>query len=162
MPDSGTPPQKFSGLSLLAVGQSDLGKGWTARANINYITSFRFRQEWSESYSDIIGSEIHSVGFVNKNWSTFTVNAIFARLQNFQSSEINTDRSRRASQLRGQRGHHPQTPRSGIHQPPPAIRESAADLFFVRVLVRPAVPLRSRCSIRRIRFWWTNSRRASS
>ncbi len=90
VPDSGNPPQKFSGLSLLAVGQSDLGKGWTARANINYITSFRFRQEWSESYSDIIGSEIHSVGYVNKHWSTFTVNAIFARLQNFQSSEINT------------------------------------------------------------------------
>ncbi len=90
-PNSGTPPQKFSGLSLLAVGQSDLGKGWTARANINYITSFRYRQEWSESYSDIIGSEIHSVGFVNKNWSTFTFNAIFARLQNFQTSEINTN-----------------------------------------------------------------------
>jgi LPS-assembly protein len=87
-PSSGTPPQKYSGVSLLAVGQSDLGKGWTARANINYITSFRFRQEWSESYSDIIGSEIHSVGFANKNWSSFTVNAIFARLQNFQSTEI--------------------------------------------------------------------------
>jgi len=87
-PDSGTPPQKFSGISLLAVGQSDLGQGWTARINVNYITSFRFRQEWSESYSDIIGSEIHSVGFANKNWSSFTVNAIFARLQNFQSSEI--------------------------------------------------------------------------
>ncbi|MEO8596222.1 MAG: LPS assembly protein LptD [Candidatus Solibacter sp.] len=87
-PDSGTPRQKFSGISLLAVGQSDLGKGWTARANINYISSFRFRQEWSESYSDIIGSEIHSVAYANKNWSSFTVNAIFARLQNFQSTEI--------------------------------------------------------------------------
>jgi len=87
-PDSGTPPQKYSGISLLAVGQSNLGKGWTARANINYISSFRFRQEWSESYTDIIGSEIHSVGFANRHWSTFTVNAIFARLQNFQSSEI--------------------------------------------------------------------------
>ena len=87
-PNSGTPPQKYSGISLLAVGQSDLGRGWTARANINYITSFRFRQEWSESYSDIIGSEIHSVGFANRNWSSFTVNAIFARLQNFQSTEI--------------------------------------------------------------------------
>ncbi len=89
-PDSGNPPQKFSGISLLAVGQSDLGKGWTARTSINYITSFRFRQEWSESYSDIVGSEIHSVGFINKNWSSYTVNVIFARLQNFQSSEINT------------------------------------------------------------------------
>ncbi len=87
-PNSGTPPRKYSGVSLLAVGQSDLGKGWTARANLNYITSFRFRQEWSESYSDIIGSEIHSVGFANKNWSSFTINAIFARLQNFQSTEI--------------------------------------------------------------------------
>jgi LPS-assembly protein len=84
------PRQQFSGVSLLAVGQSDLGNGWTAHANINYITSFRFRQEWSESYNDIIGSEIHSVGFVNKNWSSFTVNAIFARLQNFQTSEIDT------------------------------------------------------------------------
>jgi LPS-assembly protein len=91
VPNSGNPPQKYSGISLLAVGQSDLGYGWTARANINYITSFRFRQNWSESYNDIIGSEIHSVGFVNKNWSTFTVNAIFARLQNFQTSEINTN-----------------------------------------------------------------------
>ena len=51
-PDSGNPPQKFSGISLLMVGQSDLGKGWTARGSLNYITSFRFRQEWSESYSD--------------------------------------------------------------------------------------------------------------
>jgi LPS-assembly protein len=84
------PRQQFSGISLLAVGQSDLGKGWVARININYITSFRFRQEWSESYNDIIGSEIHSVGFINKNWSSYTINAIFARLQNFQTSEIDT------------------------------------------------------------------------
>ena len=85
------PPQKFSGMSLLAVGQSDLGNGWIARANINYITSLRFKQEWSESYNDIIGTEIHSVVFVNKNWSSFTVNAIFARLQNFQTPEIDTN-----------------------------------------------------------------------
>jgi LPS-assembly protein len=90
VPGSGTPPQKFSGMSLLAVAQSDIGHGWTARASINYITSFRFRQEWSEGYNDIVGSEIHSVGFVNKNWQTVTVNAIFARLQNFQTSEIDT------------------------------------------------------------------------
>ena len=90
-PNSGTPPQKYSGLSLLAVGQSDLGQGWTAHANVNYITSFRFKGNWSDSYNDIIGSEIHSVGFVNKNWSSFTVNTIFARLENFQTSEINTN-----------------------------------------------------------------------
>ncbi len=86
--DSGNPPQKFSGLSLVAAGKSDLGDGWTARANINYITSFRFRQEWSASYNEAIGSEIHSVGFINKNFAGTTLNVIFARLENFQSSEI--------------------------------------------------------------------------
>jgi LPS-assembly protein len=82
------PPTKYSGLSILGVGKSDLGNGWTAHGELNYITSFRFRQEWSESYNEITGSEIHSVGFINKNWSTYTLNVVLSRLQNFQSSEI--------------------------------------------------------------------------
>ena len=80
------PPTKYSGLSILGVGKSDLGNGWTAHGEVNYITSFRFRQEWSESYNEITGSEIHSVGFINKNWSTYTLNVVASRLQNFQSS----------------------------------------------------------------------------
>jgi LPS-assembly protein len=88
LPNSGTPPQKYSGLSLYVVGKSDLGNGWTARGNINYISSFRFRQEWTESYNEAIGSEIHSVGFVNKNWSTYSFDGVFARMENFQRPEI--------------------------------------------------------------------------
>ena len=87
-PDSGNPPQKYSGLSILTVGKSDLGNGWTARGSFNYISSFRFRQNWSQSYTDLTGSEIHSVGFINKNFDSYTLNVIFARLQNFQSTEI--------------------------------------------------------------------------
>jgi LPS-assembly protein len=87
-PGQTCPPLKYSGASILGVGKSDLGNGWTAHAAVNYLSSFRFRQEWSESYSEITGSEIHSVGFINKDWSTYTIDAIFARLQNYQSSEI--------------------------------------------------------------------------
>ena len=87
-PNSGNPPQKFGGLSLSLLGKSDLGNGWTGRVSINYITSFRFRQNWTQSFNEAIGSEIHSVGFVNKNWSTYTVNAVFARLENFQQAEV--------------------------------------------------------------------------
>jgi LPS-assembly protein len=86
-PNSGDPPQKYSGLSLYAVGRSDLGRGWTARTQINYITSFRFRQEWTQSYNEAIGSEIHSSGFVNKDWSTFTFDVVFSRLENFLGLE---------------------------------------------------------------------------
>jgi LPS-assembly protein len=87
-PNSGDPPQKFGGLSFSLIGKSDLGHGWTARTDINYITSFRFRQNWTQSFNEAIGSEIHSVGFVNRNWSTYTVNAVFARLENFQQGEV--------------------------------------------------------------------------
>jgi LPS-assembly protein len=87
-PNTGDPPVKFSGFSLYAVGKSDLGNGWIARGALNYITSFRFRQEWSDSFNEVIGSEIPSVGFLNKNWSSFTFNAVVARLENFQSAEI--------------------------------------------------------------------------
>jgi LPS-assembly protein len=88
VPNSGNPPQKYSGASLYVTGKSDLGDGWTARGAINYITSFRFRQEWTQSYNEAVGSEIHSVGFLNKNWSSYTFNVVFARLENFQSIEV--------------------------------------------------------------------------
>ena len=86
--DTSNPPQKYSGLSLSLIGKTDLGGGWTGRVSINYITSFRFRQNWTQSFNEAIGSEIHSVGFVNKNWSTYTVDVVFARLENFQQAEV--------------------------------------------------------------------------
>jgi LPS-assembly protein len=65
-----------------------LGDGWTARGYLNYITSFRFRQNWSESLADVVGSEVHSVGFISKDWSNYDFALTFARLENFQSSEV--------------------------------------------------------------------------
>lgn len=84
----GTNPPTYSGASIYLVGKSDLGDGWSARGYVNYITSFRFRQEWSESYNEAIGSEIHSIGYVNKDWSTYSFDVLFARLENFESVEI--------------------------------------------------------------------------
>jgi LPS-assembly protein len=82
------PPQKFSGISLYAVGHANLGDGWSAHGSLNYISSFRFRQEWTESYNEAVLFEFHSVGYVNKNWSNYSFNLVFSRLQNFQSTEI--------------------------------------------------------------------------
>ena len=87
-PDAPGPLNTYSGVEVYAAGRSDLGGGWSARGYFNYLSSFRFRQEWAGSYNDAIGSEIHSVGAITKNWSTYTFNGVFARLQNFLSSEI--------------------------------------------------------------------------
>jgi len=87
-PTAGPNPPTYSGVSLYVVGKSDLGNGWYARGYANYISSFAFRQQWSHSYSEVIGSEIHSIGFINKDWSDYTFDITFARLQNFESVEV--------------------------------------------------------------------------
>jgi LPS-assembly protein len=80
--------RKEGGSSLYMVGKSDIGHGFTAHGMINYITTFRFRQAFTESYNEVVNTEVHSVGFINKNWSSFTCNAVFARLENFQRQEV--------------------------------------------------------------------------
>jgi len=82
------PPPTYSGINIYAIGRSDLGNGWTARGSANYISSFRFRQQWSESYNEVIGSEIHSVGSLDHDWSNYSFSAVVARLQNFEGAEI--------------------------------------------------------------------------
>jgi len=82
------PALSYGGASVYAAGKSDLGNGWNLRGQINYITSFAFRQNWSESFNDAIGSEVQSAGFLNKNWSDYTFNLVATRLENYQSAEV--------------------------------------------------------------------------
>jgi LPS-assembly protein len=86
-PDGSTGPA-YSGTNVYAVGRSELGNGWSARGILNYISSFNFRQQWSESYTETISSEFHSIGSLGKSWSYYSLNITAARLQNFQSGEI--------------------------------------------------------------------------
>lgn len=82
------PLNTYSGVDLYGAGRSELGNGWSARGFFTYLSSFRFRQEWSQSYTEAIGSEIHSVGAITKDWSSYSFNGVFAHLQNFLSTEI--------------------------------------------------------------------------
>ena len=88
MPGS-NPPDKYSGISVFASGKSDLGNGWTVHGYANFISSFRFTQEWAESFNEAISSEIHAIAFLNKDWSNYTFNVIGSRVANYQTSEVN-------------------------------------------------------------------------
>ena len=83
-------PQKYSGLNIYFTGRADLGDGWTAAGQVNYVTSFRFRQEWSESFNEAIGSEMHSDAFLDKSFDTYNFNLVASRIENFQSTELQT------------------------------------------------------------------------
>src|SRR5206468_1922376 len=73
-----------SGVTIYGVGRADLGKGWYAGGTLNYTSTLMFRQAWSQSFNETVGSEIHSSGFIHKNWSTFSADVVAQRAQVFQ------------------------------------------------------------------------------
>ncbi|MFN7921151.1 MAG: LPS assembly protein LptD [Bryobacteraceae bacterium] len=66
--------------------KADLPRGWTSRAEIRYLSSFTFRQNFTESFSEAVASEVHSRGYVAKTWSTYGLGIIFERDENYQSN----------------------------------------------------------------------------
>ena len=76
-----------SGMLLTARGHSELGKGFRARGEVNYLSSFLFRQEFTESFNEAVFSEVHSVAFVTRNWSSYGLNFLYRQVDNFQSNK---------------------------------------------------------------------------
>ena len=54
-----------------------------AVANVDYLSSFIFREAFAESYLEAINSEVKSVAFVTKSFDTLSLNAMASRYQNF-------------------------------------------------------------------------------
>jgi len=75
------------GYSLDFTGKTEIGRGWYGRATVKYISSFRFRQAFTQTFTEAIGSEINSVGFLAKHWNFSSFHAVAARQENFQSAE---------------------------------------------------------------------------
>ncbi|HXA64617.1 MAG TPA: LPS assembly protein LptD [Bryobacteraceae bacterium] len=77
--------EKQGGFQFTLNGRSDLGHGWEAIGQVNYLSSFLFRQSFSQSFHDAIYSESHSVGFITKHWDTFGFYVVADRDEEFQS-----------------------------------------------------------------------------
>ena len=114
-------------------------------------------------FNETIGSEIHSVGFVNKNWSTYTVNAIFARLQNFQSSEIAiTDPGADEPHYVANAVTIRKLPEVEFTSRDRRIWNQLPFWFSLRIVGRLAATAPSRCSTKTTRCCWIPSRPGSS
>jgi len=75
-----------SGVKILFLGKSDLGDGWEAKVNLDYLSSFAFLQQFTQSFNEAVFSETHSVGYVTKHWSDFGFDFVAERTVNFEST----------------------------------------------------------------------------
>jgi LPS-assembly protein len=87
--DDGT-RRKEGGYIISATGVVDWGKGFQSRAFINYLSNFSFRQAFTESFNEAVFSEVNSMFYTTKNWSSFHFNGIFTEQENFQLDERNS------------------------------------------------------------------------
>lgn len=78
---------KQGGYIISVTGKAQLPAGFYARGVFNYLSSLTFRQAFTESFNEAVVSEVNSVGFIKKDWSTYHLNLVFTRQQNFQSLE---------------------------------------------------------------------------
>jgi LPS-assembly protein len=77
--------RKEGGFLMTAQARSDLGRGFTFRADVNYLSSFVFRQAFTESFNEAVFSEVHSVGYVTRHWSYYDLDIVFSHTANYQS-----------------------------------------------------------------------------
>lgn len=74
---------KAGGFSITGSGKTDLGHGWTAHGSIDYLSSYLFHQQFSDSYTQAIFSETHSIAYLEKHFDNYTFDVSVSRTQNF-------------------------------------------------------------------------------
>ncbi len=79
--------RKEGGWMLTAAGRADLRGGFYARGLVNYLSNFRFRQSFTESFNEAVFSEVNSIAYLSKDWSSYHFNAVFSQQDNFQSDQ---------------------------------------------------------------------------
>jgi LPS-assembly protein len=77
---------KQGGVQMSFTGRALLGDGFEAKANLNYLSSYTFRQAFTQSFNEAIFSEVHSIAYITRHWSTFSFNGVFSNNEIFQST----------------------------------------------------------------------------
>lgn len=78
---------KASGLLTTLKAEGMLGWGFRGRAEINYLSSFLFRQEFTESFNEAVFSEVHSTAFLAREAPNRSLTVAFRRSETFHSTE---------------------------------------------------------------------------
>ncbi len=82
------PARNSEGGYVISVeGQSKIGKGWTARGELRNLSSFRFHQEFTQSFEEGINSETHSLGVLTKHGKGYGFNLVAQRNVNYQTNQ---------------------------------------------------------------------------
>ncbi len=79
-------PNNQGGQDIFADGRRELDAHTRAAADIEYLSSYVYRQAFEENYSAAINSEVKSSAYVTREENAYAANAHFERYQNFRGT----------------------------------------------------------------------------
>ncbi len=82
--DGSRQPPESGYLMNFGAKSTDLPWGFIGRGQFNYLSSFRFRRAFTESFFEAMFTEVHSIGSIAKYWSTFGLTVAARRSEIFQ------------------------------------------------------------------------------
>ena len=86
--DRGFGPTKIDqgGEDMKISAAGEMPHGIRAVVSAEYLSSYLFRQAFTETFSQAVNSEVKSLGFLTKSYKGFFFNGVADRYQNFQST----------------------------------------------------------------------------
>ncbi len=79
--------QQYSGADVKATFRSDFGDGWTARGNLDYLSSLAFREQFTDSFNEAIFSSSTSTGWVARQFGSYSFDVLAQRVQLYQDTQ---------------------------------------------------------------------------
>lgn len=74
------------GLEFNVTAKADLPDGWEGKLDLNYLSSYLFRQAFTQSFNEAIYNQTQSVGYLQKHLTDYTFNIAFQRQQLYEST----------------------------------------------------------------------------
>jgi len=87
LPEPGGTRLKQGGYMWSLSGEeTNLGDGWYARGIINDLSSYTFRQAFTESFNEAVYAEVNSVAYAGKDWKSYDLTVAGENQENFNST----------------------------------------------------------------------------
>ncbi len=83
---TGAPPINQGGEDITLDTRHDFGSNTRAVADVEYLSSYVYREAFTENFNQAVSADVKSILFVTHSWNGMAVNAMADRYQSFEST----------------------------------------------------------------------------
>lgn len=86
LPQVGAPPINQGGQDVTLDTRHDFGSNTRAVADVEYLSSYVYREAFTENFNQAVSSDVKSILFVTHAWNGMAISAMADRYQSFEST----------------------------------------------------------------------------